>query len=432
MKIDRLSIPHGEAGTDATVRIMRAMIEDGKRDQVLRQLAEHILRTYKVPRYQYVAELAALHDWVRRHVRYTKDPHEVEYIQTPNRLLETRMGDCDDMSVLLGSLAEVIGHPVGIKVVSRDAGQNYHHVYPVAEVNGREYGLDASVPFPFGFQSPEIKKEKVYPSHGVGDMKDVFNNLGKAPISIRRPAGGDGAVTGTVVTAGTAQRIQVVGVGQRICGPDVAERVKAGFIKPALGTKLRILSAAESNAGSQCVTAERVDVVVSIKPPSVDENVYEKPIEPPVIQLRPFDIVPDKPVIAQPPPILTPVTLQAGQQICRPNVVTLLDQGLIKAAPGTVLKVTQGKLGLFCVSANFPTDVVPERPVIGLRPPVNGKLLPEPGEPVIHPVVDDVFKPITDAAGTVIEKVQEEGPLGIPWFVWLGATGLLLTLLRKK
>lgn len=432
MEISRLTIPCGEPGTDATVGIMRKMIEAGKRDQAVRQLAERILRLYHVPRYQHVSELAALHDWVRRNVRYTKDPCEVEYIQTPRRLLQTRMGDCDDMTVLLGSLAEVVGHPVGIKVVSRYANRNFHHVYPVAEIDGREYGLDASVPFPFGYQSPDIKKEKIFPSNGVGAMRNVYFGLGKIPPV----SGGDGAAAGTipiVVSGVTKGWTGTISAGQKICGWYVAQKVSAGLIKPAPGVRLKMLSVEEGGEGMPCVIGEAV-------------SVYERPIEPAVPGLRPPEGF-RKPGAVLPPggmlEISAPITLQLGQRLCRPDVRTLLREGLVKAAAATVLLFSiDAATGTPCVAAVLPTDVTPTEPII-LEPPPG---LEKPGAPdvampppieAIPPERRGVYEPTPYvppgiAPGAVIETVTEEGPLGLPWIVWIGAAGLLATVLMKK
>lgn len=450
MNIARLEIPNGEAGTDATASVMREMIEHGKRDQFVRQLAERIIRQYKVPRYRYVQELAALHDWVRKNVRYTMDPHEVEYIQTPRRLLQTRMGDCDDMTVLLGSLAEVIGHPVGIKVVSRDRSQNYHHVFPVATVSGYEYSLDASVPFPFGYQLPDIKKEKIYPSNGVVNMRNVYSGLGKAPPG----PGGDFGIPGTIQVEIkdplSKVVVDVLGPNGRICGPDVVERLRKGTIRPALPSiQLRVLSPAESGVGTFCVVAQKV-------------SVYDEPILPPIPGLPPpIDIT--GPDIFKPPDdvfdLTSPITLRAGQEYCRPNIEELLQRGMIRAGSGTVLRTyIQASTGQRCVKALVPTDVdQPGGPTIFLRPPEDFRRptdeqfitddrdfrLRDPID-VFQPTVDEptpfmpapverpAVRPSNGVVTTVVEKAQEAGPLGVSWAVWIGGAGLLIMLLKKK
>jgi hypothetical protein len=337
-------------------------------------------------------------------------------------------------------------------VVSRDANRNFHHVYPVAEIDGHEYGLDASVPFPFGYQSPDIKKQRVYPSNGVSGMRDVYYGLGKIP-----PGGGsDGAAAGDTIpiTFGPDPRakikVSVLGPGARICGPDVLDRMRKGTIRPNFPTtRLRLLSATESGAGVPCVIAE-------------DVGVYERPIEPPIVG---------------PPGMLdvsAPIALREGQRLCRPDIRTLFERGLIRVEPGTVLRlVTDAATGTPCAAAVRLTDVkIPTKPDIHMPPPIicaqgdvlspGGVCTPVSEEQDVYIPPPDVRKPaerpdvympppeeaipaerraeyepvpyrppgITPAA--IVEAAQEGGPLGLPWIVWMGAAGLLVTVLMKK
>ena len=208
MKVVRLEIPSGEPGTDATVRIIRQLIESGKRSLKIRYFAEWILKQYEVAARDRVGEIAAIHDWAKKNIRYVQDPYRVEYVQTPERLLETRTGDCDDFTALVGSLVEAIGYPVDIKVVAKPGRKEFHHVYPVARIGAESVGLDASMPVPLGYESPEISRSKTYRSEFK--MLDVFGNggLGLAPldIQIERANGvpeGGGAV---VITGGNGIR----------------------------------------------------------------------------------------------------------------------------------------------------------------------------------------------------------------------------------
>jgi len=285
------------------------MIDDGRRDIRLRKLAESIISSKGIPPYQYFDELSALHLWVQSHVRYTKDPVDVEYIQTPEQTMLSGVGDCDDFTVLLGSLAESIGHPIDIKVVSRFSGRDFHHVYPVARVDGREFGLDASMPFVPGMQVSGIQKSKLYPSNGVSPMNrlNVLSDFGKII-----PAGGDGSTAGVIVTVepDALRKVQTVNIGQRICGPEVPARIQSGLIRPAVGTRL----VTSVGKGVICVTAERLKLppdqpIIHPRPPDVSVDpgivvidqpvVYPKPpvdpgtvvIDPPVVYPRPPDIV---------------------------------------------------------------------------------------------------------------------------------------------
>lgn len=186
MKVVRLQIPSGEPGTDATVRIIRQLIESGKRSLRIRRFAEWIVKLYEVAARDRVGEIAAIHDWAKKNVRYVQDPYRVEFVQTPERLLVTRTGDCDDFTALVGALVESIGYPVDIKVVAKPGRREFHHVYPVAVIGAHSVGLDASMPVPLGYESPEIRRSKTYKQESK--MLDVFGNmsgLGLAPIDIQ-------------------------------------------------------------------------------------------------------------------------------------------------------------------------------------------------------------------------------------------------------
>lgn len=54
---------------------------------------------------------------------------------------------------------------------------------------------------------------------------------------------------------------------------------------------------------------------------------------------------------------------------------------------------------------------------------------PDVYEPSVGP---DVFMPPGVAPSTVIARAADEGPLGLPWVVWIGGAGLLVVLLTGK
>ena len=110
----------------------------------------------------YLGEIKALFEWVQRNIRYTRDPHRVELLHSARRLLELRAGDCDDMTILLGSMLQSIGHPVRIVVVGPDPlrPRLFTHVYPEVRYRGRWIALDATMPHPMGW-APAVLVKKV-------------------------------------------------------------------------------------------------------------------------------------------------------------------------------------------------------------------------------------------------------------------------------
>lgn len=90
---------------EETLQAMRHLAVEAQNDLQMRELAERL--TAGLWPNDYVSEYAAALNWVRRHIRYLRDPVSIEQVATPRATLERRCGDCDDMAVLLAAL---VGH----------------------------------------------------------------------------------------------------------------------------------------------------------------------------------------------------------------------------------------------------------------------------------------------------------------------------------
>lgn len=155
--VRREYIGFGDAAIYSTVGRMKSIINESASNPEIREWARKILANVAVN--DKMGEARAIHDFVRDHVRYTRDPHGFEYIQTPPVLLsgireylEGRsarpIGDCDDMTVLSLSLLKSVGFPVVIKVVGfhSDISGRFSHVYGLVNVNGRWIPVDCVRP----------------------------------------------------------------------------------------------------------------------------------------------------------------------------------------------------------------------------------------------------------------------------------------------
>ena len=105
-------------------------------------------------------EVRALFCWVRDHIRYTRDIYRVELLHTPRRMLELQAGDCDDMTILLGSMLLATGHPVRLALTGFRANRphTYTHIYPEVNVQGHWIALDATMNKPMGWAPPALWK----------------------------------------------------------------------------------------------------------------------------------------------------------------------------------------------------------------------------------------------------------------------------------
>ena len=137
----------GDGAIYNTVTKMKQIITGSSRNPYVREWAKKIMGRVEVNNKK--AEASAIFDFVRDHVRYTKDPLGFEYITTPPALLEDirlytegrgerPVGDCDDMTVLSLSLLKAIGFHVAIKVVSFTPSKKFGHVYGLVQI-GHEW-----------------------------------------------------------------------------------------------------------------------------------------------------------------------------------------------------------------------------------------------------------------------------------------------------
>jgi len=109
-----LQVRDGTAGVRDKLRALRAVVEQGKRDPEFRALALGVVRSVREG--DVAGELGAISRWVRRMVRYRRDPVGVELYTSPDllgRLAQNgeAAGDCDDHVAIGSALAEVLGHP---------------------------------------------------------------------------------------------------------------------------------------------------------------------------------------------------------------------------------------------------------------------------------------------------------------------------------
>ena len=159
-------IGKGDRAIERTVKQMAAIIDRSSKNPLIREWARVILDRVQVN--NKMDEARAIHDFVRDHVRYTRDPHGWEYIQTPPLILAgieqflkgeaaRPIGDCDDMTVLSLALMKSVGFPVVIKTVGY--GPKFSHVYGMVNVNGKWIVTDTVRPDKqFGWEAPNAQR----------------------------------------------------------------------------------------------------------------------------------------------------------------------------------------------------------------------------------------------------------------------------------
>jgi hypothetical protein len=121
-----------------------------------------------VPEKDWEAEIRALFTAVRdaaspMALRYTRDHAEIDQFHSADKLLKLKGGDCDDGTILLGSMLRAVGYPIRLRVIQDTGSSTWSHIYllvglpPMAPE--KWVALDWSVPGkPAGWEAPGAKE----------------------------------------------------------------------------------------------------------------------------------------------------------------------------------------------------------------------------------------------------------------------------------
>jgi hypothetical protein len=176
---------------ESIVRIIVDMIEDGMRDQAVRQKAISIVQAANVRGHDEIGEIRAIVKWVQTHMVYRKEPIGIEYFHSSRRLLRDidngmSAGDCDDFVILGGSLLGSLGYPVGALIVDSSGDGVFNHVMLVTKTfsPNREFGdnwIPCELIYPEFKLGQSVPISKVYPL--MADAKTIRSPITRNTIS---------------------------------------------------------------------------------------------------------------------------------------------------------------------------------------------------------------------------------------------------------
>lgn len=176
MTVYDVKLSDSNRATYESVEVIKKLIDQGKKDLVIRTLAEKI--TQYIPPKDYKREVKAIYNFVVRRLRYTKDIHRVETVHRARDLLRRHLkaADCDDFVILTGALLQSIGHPVRIVIIGNNYKdkEDYSHIYIQTNVNDKWIALDGSVPgAKAGWEAPKFATKKIINLDGYGQIEEV-------------------------------------------------------------------------------------------------------------------------------------------------------------------------------------------------------------------------------------------------------------------
>jgi len=125
----------GFSGSPDTLKAMvyAALGPRGEQSMLVRSAGERICAGLR-PK-DYLGEILAIRNWVAEYVRYQNDSLHVEIVKDPQRLIEEyqehgiAVGDCDDIALLIGTLALTLGRKAEFIVAGFGERGHYSHVF---------------------------------------------------------------------------------------------------------------------------------------------------------------------------------------------------------------------------------------------------------------------------------------------------------------
>lgn len=121
--------------TQETLRLMRDLVQKWHLHPVFVRLARMVCGAAGARNKE--QESAAVHAWIRRAVTYRRDPVGAEWVQDPfETAFKGRVGDCDDMAVLAGTMLQAIGHPCRMAAVWWRDRESFSHAVCLDDATG--------------------------------------------------------------------------------------------------------------------------------------------------------------------------------------------------------------------------------------------------------------------------------------------------------
>jgi len=175
---ERHWIPSGDAGTAETIEKMRSLVDSGKRSQRVRELAGRLIQSCTKKDYYCYAD--SIFKFCRDKIQYAYDPHGVEWVESPERILDAGVADCDSVCVLFASLCENLGLPCQYVTVRADKNRpsEFSHVYARVKIPGRGWiAADCTMQHDFGWE-PTGYPEKTWPASHTAQNLEELDGIG--------------------------------------------------------------------------------------------------------------------------------------------------------------------------------------------------------------------------------------------------------------
>lgn len=141
---------------DIKVNQMYRYYRTDKSNYVIKNLAYAITRGEQTKK----GKIARIVNWMKNNIRYQREPGKVDVTVPPSRLVNLKVGDCEDITLMISTLAGILGISTKWKVISED-GDMWSHIYPLVQMNGKYTPVDLAAPVPL-YSEVNYKKSRIY------------------------------------------------------------------------------------------------------------------------------------------------------------------------------------------------------------------------------------------------------------------------------
>lgn len=176
----------GKIGTAQTIRRMRDLVSEGKRDFRVRKVATQLCQQCRSKDYSCYAR--SIFEFCRDKIQYVFDPSGVELLESPYKILEAGAADCDSIVMLLAAMLESVGFPCEFVTIKADVKRpdDYSHVFLRCKVTKVGWvDMDATMPNqPFGWGPPASYPRTFWPAsndQAENHEGDKMAGLGQIP-----------------------------------------------------------------------------------------------------------------------------------------------------------------------------------------------------------------------------------------------------------
>lgn len=149
-----------------------------------------------------MATARAIWNFLKREIKYVKDPDGYQNIKLPGRFVATGSGDCKSYSLFTASILENLGIPYSFRYTSYGLNPTPQHVYIVTDSGIIIDGVWNKFNSEKAYTSKKDYKMKIQTLSGIGcnsceDISSPFNRSLKSTVMARRKKAAPRTVTAT-------------------------------------------------------------------------------------------------------------------------------------------------------------------------------------------------------------------------------------------